>query len=180
MLRDLQQYSKTLSDADFSAGVDQTFTTVLSSGEEVPLCAGGESVQVTKDNVDDFVAKVLEARKNEAAEQIKAIREGFLIVIKGKTSILELSNWQTMESRCTGDKHISEERLKSITSYPNCEKTHQIVDRFWRVFESFSDVERSAYLKFVWGRSRLPMSLDNLAYKHEVRLIAGMDSSAFP
>ena len=121
---------------------------------------------MTKDNVDDFVAKVLEARKNEAAEQIKAIREGFLIVIKGKTSILELSNWQTMESRCTGDKHISEERLKSITSYPNCEKTHQIVDRFWRVFESFSDVERSAYLKFVWGRSRLPTSLDNLAYKH--------------
>lgn len=91
-----------------------------------------------------------------------------------------MSNWQTIESRCTGDKHISEERLKSITEYPMCEKNHAIVSRFWRVFESFTDVERSAYLKFVWGRSRLPMSLENLNYKHQVRLMTDMDSSAFP
>lgn len=42
--------------------------TVLSSGEEVPLCEGGESIQVTKANLDEFIAKVLEARAKEAAD----------------------------------------------------------------------------------------------------------------
>lgn len=51
-----------MSDEDFEAGVDQYFTTVLSSGEEVPLMEDGESVKVTKANIDDFVAKVLQAR----------------------------------------------------------------------------------------------------------------------
>ena len=55
-----------MNDEDFEAGVDQYFTTVLSSGDEVPLCDGGESIRVTKNNIDEFVAKVLEARHNEA------------------------------------------------------------------------------------------------------------------
>lgn len=28
---------------------------------------------------------------------------------------------------------------------------------FWNVLNSFSDEERELYLKFVWGRSRLPL-----------------------
>ena len=31
---------------------------------------------------------------------------------------------------------------------------------FWRVMESFSDDERSKFLKFVWGRTRLPKEGD--------------------
>lgn len=78
VLRDMQQYAQNLSDEDFDAGVDQCFTTVLSSGEEIPLMEDGESVKVTKTNIDDFVAKVLKARSQEATEQIAATREGFL------------------------------------------------------------------------------------------------------
>ena len=48
VLRDLQRYSKALSDEDFEAGVKQYFTTVLSSGEEIPLCPGGEGIRVAK------------------------------------------------------------------------------------------------------------------------------------
>jgi len=68
VLRDLLQYAQNLSDEDFDAGVDQYFTTVLSSGEEVPLCPDGETIKVTKANIDEFCAKVLEARTNEATE----------------------------------------------------------------------------------------------------------------
>jgi hypothetical protein len=55
-----------------------------------------------------------------------------------------------------------------------------MVGRFWRVFESFTEAERSSYLKFVWGRCRLPIELTSLNYKHQVRLIEGMDVNAFP
>ena len=70
MLKDLENYAHTLSDEAFEAGVDQCFTTVLSSGEEVPLCQDGESKKVTKANIEEFIGLVLEARKNEAKEQI--------------------------------------------------------------------------------------------------------------
>lgn len=55
VLRDLQQYALSLSDEDFAAGVDQNFTTVLSSGEEVPLLPDGENRMVTKENLGEFV-----------------------------------------------------------------------------------------------------------------------------
>lgn len=67
-----------MSEEDFQYGVDQNFTTVLSCGDEVPLCPDGENIKVTKANIDDFINKVLEAREKEAEEQIKVIREGFL------------------------------------------------------------------------------------------------------
>ena len=43
VLTDLQNHGASLSDADFEAGVDQNFTTILSNGEEVTLCEDGES-----------------------------------------------------------------------------------------------------------------------------------------
>ena len=48
VLTDLQNHGASLSDADFEAGVDQNFTTVLSNGDEIELCEGGETRQVTK------------------------------------------------------------------------------------------------------------------------------------
>lgn len=62
-----------------------------------------------------------------------------------------------MEVRACGEKTIQPEQLRAITSYPYCEESHEIVGRFWRVFEEFTPDERANYLKFVWGRSRLPI-----------------------
>ena len=107
---------------------------------------------------------VLDARRQEAAIQVEAIRSSFLQVLYNDTIILDLLTWETLESRCTGEKHISVERLKSITVFESCSQAIQA--RFWRVFEGWSDVERSAYLKFVWGRSRLPIDLTRLEHKH--------------
>ena len=59
----------------------------------MPLCSDGESKKVTKANIDEFTELVLEARKNEAKEQVEAIREGFLQVIQQKTQILDFLDW---------------------------------------------------------------------------------------
>ena len=108
------------------------------------------------------------------------IREGFLQVMQNKTEILDFLDWQTFERRCTGEKTINLDRLKSITEWPNNNTEHAIVGRFWRVFEAFNEAERGAYLKFVWGRCRLPIDLTNLSHKHKVNLSTGMDKTAFP
>lgn len=72
------------------------------------------------------------------------------------------------------------ERLKSITTYPNCGADHEIVARFWRVFEAWTHEERSLYLKFVWGRNRLPVDISSLSRKHEVRLMENMNAEGYP
>lgn len=180
VLKDLQNYSQILSAEDFEMGVDQCFTTVLSSGEEVPLCEGGETRKVTKANVEEFCQAVLATRAAEAKEQVEAVREGFLRVIDNKSEILDFMSWSSFDARCTGDKTVDLERLKSITSFPRNDNNHRIVGRFWRVFESFNDQERTNYLKFVWGRQRLPVDLKNLSYKHEVRLESSMNNQSFP
>ena len=158
----MQNYAQNLSDEDFAVGVDQNFTTVLSCGTEVPLFEGAESVQLTKDRVNEFIELVLEARKKEASLQVDAIRKGFLKVLKDSSEIFDYLDSATLDVRCTGEKVVSVERLKSITTFPNNNADHEIIDRFWRVFESFNNQERQSYLKFVWGRSRLPANLDNL------------------
>ena len=84
-----------------------------------------------------------------------------------------------IEIRASGPKVIEVEALKAITSYPNCGADHPIVDRFWRVFEAFTPEERSLYLKFVWGRNRLPVDTSNLR-KHELRLMTNMSNTSFP
>ena len=100
VLRDLKNYARYLSDEYFEAGVDQYFTTVLSTGEEVPLCPEGDSKKVTKENVQEFCDLVLDVRRHEADQQVEAIREGFLQVIQNKQDILDFCDWETLESRC--------------------------------------------------------------------------------
>lgn len=49
VLVDLKTYGSTLPEEEFEyAVVDQYFTTILSNGDEVPLCIGGETKKVTK------------------------------------------------------------------------------------------------------------------------------------
>ena len=108
------------------------------------------------------------------------MRAGLDIVFQGKINILSLFNWEQVENRACGEKEIDVARLKTITSFPNCSSDHAIVGRFWRVFEAFSEEEKQQYLKFVWGRTRLPQNLDNLKYKHQVRLMSHMNEKSFP
>ena len=67
MLANLRQYSGLLSEEEFDASIDQTFTTVLSNTDEVELCPGGQEKRVTKGNVNEFIDLVLKARASESA-----------------------------------------------------------------------------------------------------------------
>lgn len=49
--------------------------------------------------------------------------------------------------------------LKSVASYKGVEATSSLVQWFWEVMEEFSNHERSLFLRFVWGRTRLPRTI---------------------
>jgi len=69
-----------------------------------------------------------------------------------------------------GQNIVSIERLKQITAYRNCSDTHDVIKRFWTVFESFSNDERVGYLRFVWGRTRLPLNEEEVTMQHTIQL----------
>lgn len=75
---------------------------------------------------------------------------------------------------------IETQKLQDITSYTYCSSDHEIVERFWRVFENFSQEERKQYLKFVWGRTSIPEDSSQIAHKHQIRLIDNMSRSDYP
>jgi hypothetical protein len=44
-----------------------------------------------------------------------------------------------------------------MTSYKNCDENDEVVKLFWSILNSFSQDDQEAYLRFVWGRARLPL-----------------------
>lgn len=179
VLTDLREHGQTLSDQEFEATIDYNFTTVLSNGDEVVLCENGEEKKIRKDNIEEFISLVVQARSQEASEQTRAIQSGINLVLDGALSAVEYETPRQLEIRVSGQRTISTEDLKEITVYPTCRDDHEIVERFWRVFEEFTDEEKSLYLSFVWGRRRLPRDLTDVR-KHELRLVESLSETSYP
>jgi hypothetical protein len=47
----------------------------------------------------------------------------------------------------------------------------RVIRDFWRVLESFSELERTMYLRFVWGRSRLPINRAGFSTLHKINYL---------
>lgn len=50
-----------------------------------------------------------------------------------------------------------------------CKPSDRVIQYFWTVLKDFSQAERVLYLRFVWGRSRLPVSRSAFDRLHRVR-----------
>ena len=82
------------------------------------------------------------------------MREGMAKVIP--VPLLSLFTGPELETMVCGSREISIELLKSVTTYKGVEPTAPLSRWFWDVMENFNQNERSLFLRFVWGRTRLP------------------------
>ena len=98
----------------------------------------------------------------------------------GDLGVLQLMDWEQVEARACGEKTVDIDKLKGITSYYGGNENSAIIKRFWRVLTKFDDEQRQLYLKFVWGRSRLPLDMSNMSYKHTVSVCRHMNKESFP
>jgi hypothetical protein len=55
-----------------------------------------------------------------------------------------------------GSPEIDVQLLKQNTKYTGCNANDPHIKYFWQVLEAFSQTERAQFLRFAWGRSRLP------------------------
>ncbi|CDW82480.1 hect e3 ubiquitin [Stylonychia lemnae] len=175
VIEDLRNNAKGLSDDDFEAAIEEQFVTLLSNGTQVELIPGGRNTRVTKSNLDEYIRLVVNARINEAQKQMKAIKEGINFVIN--LNICKFLNSKQVEARATGSKTLDLVKLKSISVYEGASLSDSHIQIFWQVMESFNDEERSQYLKFVWGRARLPSSTDQ---KHKIVSMTFVANACLP
>ena len=100
---------------------------------------------------------------------MRAIKQGIGLIFP--LELIKLYTWKELEYKVCGKPSIDIMHLKAITKYNGCTEDDETCKRFWRVLESFTDEEKSLYLKFVWGRSRLPLVDEKFGDKHTIKLI---------
>lgn len=137
---------------DEVAALELPFTVRSVSGEDV--CLSQMHTIITRENKKEYLKLALNYRLNEFNEQIKWIRAGLSQVVP--VPLLSLFTGSELENMVCGNPEISVESLKSITSYRGIESTSNLVKWFWQALEEFTNLERSLFLRFVWGRTRLP------------------------
>lgn len=123
-------------------------------------------------------------RLHEFDLQIKAIRNGMARVIP--VPLLSLFTNNELELMVCGSPEIPINMLLSIVSYKGntlynmwiplylvyiiiqklfivsgIEPNDKLVQWFWEILTEFSTHERSLFLRFVWGRTRLPRTVED-------------------
>ena len=136
---------------------DVFFTTESSCGVEAELCPGGSSRRVTFGNSGEYAALLEAFRLSEFRPQTEALCRGLHSIVPFE--FLSIFTASQLEAMVTGSPEIDVALLKEKTEYRgNVNAKDRHVALFWEVLDSFSGEERTAFVQFVSGRSRLPSS----------------------
>lgn len=147
-------YIKDLTD-DKLQTVEMPFSIPSSSGQEVQLSS--KHSKITPTNKMEYIKQAINYRLHEFDDQVKWVREGMSKVIP--VPLLSLFTGLELETMVCGSPEIPLYLLKSVATYKGVDATAPLVVWFWEVMEELSDNERSLFLRFVWGRTRLPRSI---------------------
>jgi hypothetical protein len=166
--------------------LELNFVAATSDGRDVPLKRGGESIRVNLDNAQDFVHRLLRLRLDtESRPQRLALREGLSEIVP--VSLLTLYTRRQAERLVCGDADIDIDLLRENTVYGDTTSDQEDlkgdeveVKIFWKVLSSFDCKRRADFLRFVYGRTRLPLRSDftrpfNIRHKTSVKVKPNQD-----
>ncbi|XP_030381589.1 probable E3 ubiquitin-protein ligase HERC2 [Scaptodrosophila lebanonensis] len=131
------------------------FSTSSARGHEVPLST--RYTHISPKNRAEYVRLALNFRLHEFDEQVKAVRDGMSKVIP--VPLLSLFSAVELQAMVCGSPDIPLGLLKSVATYKGFDPNSALVSWFWEVMEEFTNQERSLFLRFVWGRTRLPRTI---------------------
>ena len=97
---------------------------------------------------------------------MEAIKRGLATVVPLK--MLSLMTWRELEVHVCGRPIMDLALLKANTTYQGCSIDDEHIRWFWKAMEEYSPEEQALYLRFVWGRSRLPLSSKEFTKKHRI------------
>ena len=140
----------------FEYAIFETFSTTSLDGRVVDLKPGGRDIDVTFDTRHEYADLIEEYRMNEFSVQAEAIRRGLATIVP--QGLLALFSWTELESMVCGESRFDVELLKRNTTYSGgTSSSSPHVVKMWEVLEGFDSAESKMFLRFIWGRARLPL-----------------------
>ena len=122
---------------------------------------------VDENNYEEFLDLYLKTMTNQGYSQAKAVQEGLFEVIP--EFMLKFLTPSDLEIKICGDQEFDIELLKSMTKYEDYSPSDPTIKYFWQFLEECSLEDKLNYLKFVWGRSRLPKDAKGFGnQKHQI------------
>ena len=144
------------------------FVMVDSEGKEFELCKNGRKKALTWENRHEFCRLLVDHRKNEFAQQCAAMRRGLATVVP--YTLLSLFTAEELELQVCGMPEMDVDMLQRMTKYQGCGPDEPHIQHFWSVMRNrFTERDRALFLKFVWGRSRLPVKESDWAVKFTIK-----------
>jgi len=130
----------------------QNFVTQLSNGVTVELKKNGKNIEVTYENRKEFASLVVSTRLQESSKQLDAMRKGLNAVFP--IAVLMISPWQSLEKLCCGEVKVD---LNILEHNTNSSVKASVKRMLFQVLRGFNNKQRQDFLRFVWGRTRLPL-----------------------
>ncbi|CAM9123344.1 unnamed protein product [Choristocarpus tenellus] len=130
------------------------FTCTGSDGVERDLAPGGSTHRVTFHNRYTFCDMVEHARLHEFDAQVAAIAQGLSEIVPMK--VLRLFTAKQLEIAVAGEPVFNIDLWKKHTEYRGFRADDPTIVLMWKVLASFTPEEQSGFVRFAWGRSRLP------------------------
>lgn len=96
--------------------------------------------------------------RREGRVVAEAVRAGLSTQLPG--TVLSLLRWEELEEMVCGRPVIDVDLLQSVAEYERgCDSTDQHVQWLWELLKNdFSAEDRKAFVRFAWGRTRLPLT----------------------
>jgi hypothetical protein len=148
----IERIRKVNSDEDFNATFSGMYFVVNET--KTPLLVGGENRLVSYENRLEYCKLIETYHLNRYSQQTKAICRGFSTIVPER--LMALYTWEEAEMLTCGSPIIDLEDLKKHTTYGGFTQDDVAIKLFWEVLESFTNDQRSRFIDFAWGRSRLP------------------------
>ena len=165
-LRLLRAMGREEFDAAFADHLD--FTCVATDGRTVELVPGGAQRTVGYDDRVEYARLVEQYRLREFDAQAAALRAGLATIVPAR--LLALFTWEEIEVMVCGLRQVDVGLLRQVTEYSSGvrpEDPH--VQYLWQVLEEWTDEERSMFIRFCWGRSRLPLRAEDFPQRFKIQ-----------
>ena len=151
---------------DTNLFLDFYFVIQNSNESEVELIENGKETKVTRDNLFKYINLVKITRMNEIKNQIECIKNGLFSAIS--KNIIQILTWTQLEEMVCGKNKLDIKEFKAHTVYEGYNGKEEIINWFWEWLEQSEESVKFKYLKFVSGRTRLPISGMGYSYTHRI------------
>jgi hypothetical protein len=144
-------------------------TAAASSVKEAPtaeLHSGGSTQVLRYENRTLYCEEVMRYRLNEFRPAALHVRKGLATQLPA--AMLALLCGHELEALVCGNPDVDVALLRSVCDYSNYRESDDIVLWFWEILTECGVEDRKAFLRFIWGRSRLPLTKRNFTQRMKI------------